>query len=122
MFELKVCITSLHVLARFDPDKPTFLKTDWSSEGMVLILIQPSDDAESVAAEKLLRTTGEYYFDIYKNGTFLKPIAFGSRICNNKEVNCHSFSGKGVCGQWDIDQSRKYLWSCHFSGRVTVLL
>ena len=32
--ELKVTITSSPVLDRFDPLKPTFLKTDWSAEGM----------------------------------------------------------------------------------------
>ena len=32
--ELKVGITSSPVLARFDPEKPTFLKTDWSAEGI----------------------------------------------------------------------------------------
>ena len=30
--ELKVTITSSPVLARFNPEKPTFLKIDWSSE------------------------------------------------------------------------------------------
>ena len=33
-FDLKTCITSSPVLARFDPSKPTFLKTDWCSAGM----------------------------------------------------------------------------------------
>ena len=32
--ELKVTITSSPVLVRFDPDKPTLLKTDWSAEEM----------------------------------------------------------------------------------------
>jgi len=32
--ELKVGVTSSPVLARFDADKTTFLKTDWSAEGM----------------------------------------------------------------------------------------
>ena len=32
--ELKVTITSSPMLARFDPLKPTFLNTDWSTEGI----------------------------------------------------------------------------------------
>ncbi len=44
--DLKVCITSSPVLARFDSTKPTFLKTDWSSEGMGWILMQPENDEE----------------------------------------------------------------------------
>ena len=50
--ELKVTLNSSPVLARFDPEKPTFLKTDWSAEGMGRILMQPADDVESVQATK----------------------------------------------------------------------
>ena len=32
--DIKTCITSSPVLARYDHDKPVFLKTDWSAEGM----------------------------------------------------------------------------------------
>ena len=55
---LKVCITSSPILARFDPTKLTFLKTDWSSEGMNWILMQPSEDADSTTATALLQQTG----------------------------------------------------------------
>ena len=47
--ELRVTITSSPVLARFNPLKPTFIKTDWSAEGMGWILMQPADDIESTA-------------------------------------------------------------------------
>ena len=32
--DLKVCITSAPILTRFDTTLPTFLKKDWSSEGI----------------------------------------------------------------------------------------
>ena len=32
--DIKDQITSLPILARYDPVKPIFLKTDWSAEGM----------------------------------------------------------------------------------------
>ena len=67
------------VLARFGPDKPTFLKTDWSSMGMGWILMQPSDAAEVTAATELLSKTGECKFGLSKNGARLKHIiAFDS--------------------------------------------
>ena len=44
--KLKI-VTISPVLARFDPNKPTFLKTDWSAEGMLWIIIQPAYDEES---------------------------------------------------------------------------
>ena len=40
-------ITSSPVLARYDSDKPVFLKTDWSTEVMDHILMQPDDSATS---------------------------------------------------------------------------
>ena len=112
--ELKVGITSSPVLARFDADKPTFLKTDWSAEGMGWILMQPADDEESIKATKLLKETGECKFDLTMNGARLKPIFFGSRSCNDMERKYHSFTGEGACGRWAIGQNRKYLWGCHF--------
>ena len=74
--ELKVGITSYPVLARFDPEKPTFLKTDWSKEGMGWIIMQPADDKESTKAMQLLKRTGERQFDLSMNGARLKPVFF----------------------------------------------
>ena len=48
--DLKVCITSAPVLPRFVTTLPTFLKRDWSSEGVGWILMQPVNDNESQAA------------------------------------------------------------------------
>ena len=42
--DMKKCITSMPILARFNPTKPVFLKIDWSVEGMDWILMQPTDD------------------------------------------------------------------------------
>jgi len=97
--ELKVGITSSPVLARFDPEKPTFLKTDWSAEGMGWILMQPADDKESTKAMQLLKRTGECQFDLSMNGARLKPVFFGSRSCNDMEKKYHSFTGEGACGR-----------------------
>ena len=62
--ELKVTITSSPVLARFDPEMPTFLKTDWSAEGMGWILMQPANDVESEKAAKIVLKSGECLFDL----------------------------------------------------------
>jgi len=42
------------LLARFNPAKPIFLKTDWSTSGMAWILMQPDDSEQSQAATELL--------------------------------------------------------------------
>ena len=66
------------------------------------ILMQPSDDAESITATKLLKTTGECKFDLSMNVAQLKPIFFGSRSCNEMKRKYHSFTGDGACGRWAI--------------------
>ena len=77
--ELKVTITSSPMLAGFDPLKPTFLKTDWSVEGMGWILIQPADDIEYTKSAKALLKFGKCTFDLSKDGARLRPVRFGSR-------------------------------------------
>ena len=42
--DTKKCITSLPIMARFDPTKPVFIKTYWSEEGMDWILMQTADE------------------------------------------------------------------------------
>ena len=112
--DLKRCITSSPVLARYNPNKPTFLKTDWSAEGMGWILMQPSDDNESITATKLLLEKGECLFDLSLTGPRLQPIAFGSRACTDMERKLHSFVSEVACGRWAIGQNRRFLWGCHF--------
>lgn len=112
--DIKVCITSGPILARYNPEKPTFLKTDWSADGMAWILMQPADDEESQRATKLLLETGECIFDLCKNGARLRPIAFGSRACTDMERKLHSFLGEIACGRWAIGQNRRFLWGCYF--------
>ena len=112
--DLKKSRTSSPVLAQFDPLKLIVLKTDWSSEGMGWILMQPVDDEKSTRAATTLKETGKCLFDLTKNGARLKPVAFGLQGCNTNEVNFHSFTGEGAYGRWAIIQNRKYLRGCHF--------
>jgi len=107
-------ITSSPLLARFNPAKPVFLKTDWSALGMAWILMQPDDSPQSVAATKLLANEGINKFDEKLDGPRLIPVRFGSRACLDKEKWFHSFVGKGACGRWGISQNRKFLWGTHF--------
>jgi len=112
--ELKIAITSSPVLARFDPGKITFLKTDWSAYGMGYILMQPDDSEESIRATEILRTSGECLFDLTPDGPRLRPIRFGSRACTDREKYYHSFVGESACGRWGIGQNKRFLWGDHF--------
>ena len=100
--DLQTCITSSPVLARFDPSKMIFLKTDWSSEGMGWILMQPTDNDDLVAAAIHLLKTGVCLFDLSLGSVRLKPVVFGSRGCNDNEKKFHSFIGEGAYGRWAI--------------------
>ena len=91
--ELKVSITLSPVLSCFDLEKPTSLKNYWSAEGMGWILMQPTDYKESQKATSHLKTTGECLFGLSKHGARLKPVAFGSRSCNDMEIKYDSFTG-----------------------------
>ena len=91
-----ISTTSSPILGRYDPDKPTFLKTDWSTEGMVWILTQPANDEEPQAVIKQRLTNGTCLFDLSRNGTRLQPTAFGSRYCTVMEEKYYSFMGAGL--------------------------
>ena len=74
------------------------------------ILMQPANDEESKIAMAHLRCTGKCLFDLSLKGARLKPVAFGSRSCNENERNFHSFTGEAACGRWAIGPNRKYFW------------
>ena len=97
------------MLARFDPLKPTFLKIDWSAEGMGWILMQPADDIESTKSTKSLLKCGECTFDLSKDGARLRPVRFKSRACTDFERKYHSFVGEAASGRWAISQKQTLL-------------
>ena len=100
--DIKVSITSSPVLARYDPGKPTLLKSDWSAEGMGYISMQPASDKSSVEATVLLLKTGDCVFDTTKFGARLQPILFGSKCCTGLEKQYHSFVCELAYGRWAI--------------------
>ena len=87
--DLKNSITFSPVLSRYDPDKPTFLKTDWSADSMAWILMQPAEDDESTKAAAHLGKTGECLFDMDLNRARIKPSSYGSRAYTNRERHFH---------------------------------
>ena len=112
--DIKTYITSLPVLDRYDPDKPTFLKTDWSAEGMGFILMHPADDEVYTKSTAQLLKTEECLFNTTKSGAQLQAVIFGSRSCTHQERLYHSFVGETACGRWEISKIKKYLWGSFF--------
>ena len=111
------CKSSLIIsspLLRYNSSRPTFLKKDWSTGGMIYILMQPDESPDSCVAIKHLAAIGECLFDLSLDGPRLRPELFGSRSNMSHERNYHSFVGKVACGRWSIATCRKYFWGILF--------
>ena len=52
---IELYVTLSPVIARYNPNTLTFLKTAWSAEGMGWGFMQPADNNESIATSKLLK-------------------------------------------------------------------
>ena len=96
-------------MARYDSDKPVFLKTDWSAEGMGYILMQPDDSDNSKATTINFLETGVCDFDLTLKSPRLRPICFNFRSNKDYEVHYHSFVGKIACERWVIAHLKRYL-------------
>ena len=66
--QFKADITSSPCLARYDSNKPCFIKTDWSATGMGFILMQPDDSDASKEALVNLTDQADADFDATSNG------------------------------------------------------
>ena len=73
--ELQHGVTSSPVLTQFDYDKPTLLKTYFSSEVMGRNLTQPVTDKESHHASTLYKDTRTCLFDLSSPGALIQPNA-----------------------------------------------
>jgi hypothetical protein len=112
--EVKLGVTSSPCLARYDRNKLTFLKTDWSADGFGSILMQPDDSPASVAATQRLVEDGVCDFDLTLKGARSRPVRFDSRKCTEQERHFHSFVGEAACGRWGISKNKKHLWGTVF--------
>ena len=112
--ELKHDMTLFPVLTCFGPDKLTFIHTDWSSEGMGWILMQPTTDKEYQHSSTVLKYTGTRLFRLSPYGAWLQPIIFSSQSCTYFGRKYHSFFGETSCVQWSIGKNCPYLWGVHF--------
>ena len=95
-------ITSSPVLVRYDSDKPVFLKTDWSAEGMGYILMQPDDSVPSKDATIKILERGVCDFNLTLKSSCIRPVCFNSRSNRDYEEHYNSFVGETTCGCWTI--------------------
>ena len=120
--ELKEEILSGPVLARPDPNRRFYIKTDWSRLGMGAVLLQADGSPESREAEARERAGGRCEFERSRTRLRLRPIAFISRRTTKAEQDYHSLVGEASVGRWSFGKWKKWLlgaeftWLCDCSG------
>ena len=87
---------------QYDSWNPTFLKIEWSFDGMRYILMQPDTSKNYSAAANHLQFIGEYLFDRTSFGPRLMPVFFISRFDFDHERDYDMFLGNIAYGRWAI--------------------
>ena len=64
--------------------------------------MQPDNLSESIAAIKIVESTGECLFDLTISGLRFMPVLFNSRSNLVHEKDYYSFVDEIVCGRWAI--------------------
>lgn len=105
------------VLARPDPRRRFYLKTDWSKDGMGAVLLQADDSEEARAAEEREKHGGRCEFDCSASGLCLRPIAFISRKTQTGllERSSHSYVGEVATIRWAMGKFKKHLVGAEFT-------
>jgi hypothetical protein len=111
LFEaLKREILDKPVLARPDPNRRFYVKTDWCCDGMAAALLQADpDDDEALIAESAESLGGSCFFDLQRKGLRLRPIEFISRSTSGTEKSFHSYVGEASVGRWAFPKWRRFL-------------
>jgi hypothetical protein len=116
--ELKADILSKPTLARPDPHRRFYLKTDWSCEAMGAVLCQAPDDENSKMLESKENEGEACAFEKHRNpkkSPRLLPIKFLSRSTTLAEKSFHSYVGEASVGRWAMQKLRKYLIGSWFT-------
>ena len=98
-------------LARPDPCRRLYIKTEWSNYGMWAVLFQEDVSEEARKSEAQEKDGGKCEFDKSLEGISLRKIYFISiSTVSPLDKSRHSFVGGAASVRWAIRKSRKYLW------------
>ena len=112
--DLKNALLSDPCAQRFDHRKLLVLRTDFSSMGLVYVLLQSGNDNALVkAAQNYLDGKG-FTFMTRNSKAILHPICFGAHhTCGNK-IQVHSHLGEGFSGDYTINKCQSYVFGQRF--------
>ena len=104
------------VLKRADINKRFYVRTDASSVGHGNALLQPGDDATSLAAMNREINGGPCEFETnIKCSLKLHPIGFSARKCAKNEKYLHSYYSEALGVNFAIQKWRPFLWGKEFT-------
>ena len=110
MKDIIKAILSDPCLMRYSPNKRCYLRTDFSSFGFGVVLLQPDDHQPSLDAMRREMNGGPCEFMTDENSHLrLRPIAFASRVARGYESKLHSHLGEGFAGDWGINKFQHHL-------------
>jgi len=101
-------------LRRFDPNRLTVLRTDFSAKGFGYVVCQADDDETSLALASQFMSGNGFNFLTKTNGSALYPVAFGSRRTRGNEKHLHSYLGEGFSGDWAMNKVRHMCYGRRF--------
>ena len=98
------------------------MRTDFCKLGFGAVVLQRSDDPESIEAMKQEMDGGPCKFDLRKNGPKLKPIAFSAKKLTGYQQYLHSSVGEGLAFKYGINKFHHiFFWSnIHSNYRLLV--
>ena len=108
-------ILSGPTLVRPYPSRMFYIKTYWSKDVMVAVLLKADVSEEARNPEEQEKSGGKCEFENSLEGMRLRPIYFISRsTVLPLEKSRHSFVGEVAAVRWAIGKFRKYLWQSEF--------
>ena len=113
--ELKKELLSGLILARPNPDRRFYVKTDWSRLAMGAVLLQTKSDEDSTLAEELEKQGGPCFFELQTHGIRLRAVSCISRATSGAEQSYHSHTGEASVGLWAFNKWRKHLIGAEFT-------
>jgi hypothetical protein len=93
-------------LCRFDPNKLTVLRMDFSAKGFGYVVCQLDNDDTFLALSLQFMSGNGFHFLTKTNGGVLHPVAFGSRRTRGNKQYLHLYLAEGLAGNWAMNKVR----------------
>ena len=119
MHDLLNAVMSDPILQRADINKRFYLRSDACAIGHGNVLLQPGNDAPSLAAMRREINGADCEFELTVSSELkLHPLGFAARKCVLNEKYLHSFMSEPLGLSFGIQKWRPFLWGRQFTAIV----